>query len=159
MVVGPWEGSVRRRCAMSRKPAKTQHSSTKKPKRNNAPTAAPRTSSTLADLQEQVSSLTRELAEAREQQTATSNVLQVISSSPGELEPVFQAMLENAVRLCEAKFGILFLYDGQAFTAVALHRTSSAYAEARRRPVVVRDLHPDVPLARLSRIPESINNT
>src|ERR1700738_3321284 len=133
MVVGPWEGSVRRRCAMSRKPAKTQHSSTKKPKRNNAPTAAPRTSSTLADLQEQVSSLTRELAEAREPQTAPSNVLQVISSSPGELEPVFQAMLENAVRICEAKFGILFRHDGQAFELAAEFDTPSEFAEFQRR--------------------------
>jgi GAF domain-containing protein len=109
------------------------------------------------DLEKKVEVLTRELAEALEQQAATSEVLRVISASPGELEPVFEAMLENAVRLCEAKFGNLFLYDGQAFTAAALHRASWAYAEARRRPVVVRDLHPDVPLARLSRIPEIIH--
>ena len=110
-----------------------QHSSTKKPKRNNAPTAAPRTSSTLADLQEQISSLTRELAQAREQQTATSNVLQVISSSPGELEPVFVAMLENAVRICEAKFGILFRHDGQAFELAAEFDTPPEFAEFQRR--------------------------
>src|SRR5271165_711835 len=115
MVVGPWEGSVRRRCAMSRKPAKTQHSSTKKPTRNNAPVAARQASSTVADLQEQVSALTRELAQARGEQTATSEVLQVISGSPGELKPVFQTILANATRLCEAKFGTMYLYDGDAF--------------------------------------------
>ena len=121
---------------MSHKPAKTQHSSTKKPKRNNAPTAAPPAGSTLVDLQEQVSALTRELAEAREQQTATSEVLQVISSSPGELEPVFQAMLENATRICAAKFGTLYLRDADAYRAVAIHNAPPAYVEARKRDLV-----------------------
>jgi signal transduction histidine kinase len=118
---------------MSRKPAKTQHSSTKKPKRNNAPTAAPPASSTLADLQEQVSALTRELAEAREQQTATSEVLKVISASPGELQPVFQAMLTNAVRICEAKFGTLYLREGDAFRAAALHNAPPSFVEFWQR--------------------------
>ena len=124
---------MRRRCTMSRKPAKMQHSSTKKPKRNNAPTAAPPASSTLADLQEQVSALTRELAEAREQQTATSEVLKVISASPGELQPVFQAMLTNAVRICEAKFGTLYLREGDAFRAAALHNAPPAFVEFWQR--------------------------
>ena len=80
---------------------------------------------------------TRELTETLEQQTATSEVLRVISSSPGELEPVFQAMLENAVRICEASFGNLVLYENDTFRHVALHGAPLAYAEARRREPVI----------------------
>jgi GAF domain-containing protein len=132
---------------MSRKPAKTQHATTTKPERNNAPTAARQSNSTLADLQEQVGALTRELAEAREQQTAASEVLRVISSSPGDLEPMFQAMLANATHLCEAKFGTLYTYDGNGFHAAAFHNAPPAYVEARKREPVINPL-PDQPLGR-----------
>ena len=72
---------------------------------------------------------TDDLAELLEQQTATSEVLGVISSSPGELEPVFQAMLENATRICEAKFGNLLLLAGDVFERVAIRNTPAKYAE------------------------------
>ena len=79
-----------------------------------------------------VQARTRELSEALEQQTATSEVLSVISSSPGELEPVFQAMLENATRICEAKFGVLFRTSGDAIKAVAMVGAPPAFAEFLR---------------------------
>jgi GAF domain-containing protein len=90
---------------------------------------------TPSDLDEQ---LRRELAEAREQLTATSEVLRVISSSPGELEPVFETILANATRICEAKFGILYLRDGEAFRLRALHGAPPAFAEASWRDPVVQ---------------------
>jgi class 3 adenylate cyclase len=77
--------------------------------------------------------LFNETKEALEQQAATSEVLSIISSSPGELEPVFQAMLENAVRICDAKFGTLYRYESETFAAVALFGTPPAYAEFQRQ--------------------------
>ena len=78
----------------------------------------------LVELKKQLEARTRELAEARanlaesvEQQTATSEVLQVISTSSGELHPVFEAMLANATRLCEASYAILWLREGDQFRA------------------------------------------
>ena len=79
---------------------------------------------------------THELSEALEQQTATSEVLKVISSSPGELEPVFTAMLENATRICDAEFGTLYLRETDAFRAVAIHNAPPAYVQARKGNLV-----------------------
>src|SRR5262249_4391106 len=73
--------------------------------------------------------LLNELRESLQQQTATSEVLSVISGSPAELKPVFQAVLANATRLCEAKFGALLLCEADAFRVVALHNAPAAFEE------------------------------
>src|SRR5262249_41139627 len=80
--------------------------------------------------------LLNELRESLQQQTATSEVLGVISSSPGELQPVFDAMLANATRLCEAKFSTLYLRDGDGFHAASLHNAPPAFAENRKRGLI-----------------------
>ena len=88
----------------------------------------------LNELRQRTTDLTArtgDLTEALEQQTATSEVLQVISSSPGDLQPVFATMLENAVRICDAKFGNIYRWDGDALHLVAAHNTPPAFAEAR----------------------------
>ena len=77
--------------------------------------------------------LLNELRESLQQQTATADVLKVISASPGELEPVFRALLENATRLCEAKFGTLYLYEEGRLRFIAAHDVPSAFADARSR--------------------------
>jgi GAF domain-containing protein len=77
--------------------------------------------------------LLNELRESLQQQTATADVLKVISSSPGELEPVFKTMLENAVRICEARFGTLFRYDGKLFHRVAGTGTPAALVEFQKQ--------------------------
>jgi transcriptional regulator with GAF, ATPase, and Fis domain len=112
----------------SGQPVKGQ--SANRPKARKSPTAQV----SAADLQERLDRRTRERDEALEQLAATSEVLQVISSSPGRLEPVFQTMLENALRICEAKFGTLYLCDGGALRPVAdTQRAPTAYKEARKR--------------------------
>jgi GAF domain-containing protein len=96
--------------------------------------------------------LLNELRESLQQQTATADVLKVISSSPGELEPVFQAMLENATRICEAKFGHLFLREGDDFRAVALESAAPTHPDWLKPGVKVAPLdNPQGPLAQLSR--------
>ena len=85
------------------------------------------------DLERRLVQAKRELGEALERQAATDEVLRVISSSPGELGPVFEAMLANAVRICGANFGNLYLRHGEVFRLAAAHNTPPALAEERRR--------------------------
>jgi len=118
---------MRRRSKIGGKEAKTQRRKTFAPKTTRG------RRSPAAGKETNVARLTRERNEALEQQTATSEVLKVISSSPGGLEPVFQAMLENAVRICGAKFGNLWLREGDAFRIGAMLETPAAYADYLRR--------------------------
>ena len=134
---------------------KTRRRKTTKLKHRKVPTAARRRGSSAADLQKQLDLRTHELAKALEQQTATSEVLRVISSSPGELEPVFQAMLANATRLCEAKFGLLNLRDGEVFRCVAVYKVPKQLHAVRVNEVIRP--HPQSGLARLVRIRQVVH--
>ena len=98
---------------------------------------------------------TNDLTEALEQQTATSEVLQIISSSPGELEPVFAEMLASATRICEAKFGNLFLREGEAFRSVAWHGVDIW----QREPPIIKTDDPHIPLARLVETKQRVHVT
>ena len=112
-----------------RKTSKAQHRKPTRPKRSNAPTATRPASSTLADLQAQVSALTRELAEAREQRTATSEVLRVISTSPTDAQPVYETIVRNAVALCGSLFALVFRFDGDLLHFVAGHSVGPGYVD------------------------------
>jgi signal transduction histidine kinase len=111
---------VGRRRIISRKLARKRQGKKTKPKpQQRAPTAARERSSSVADSREKLDASTRQLNEAIERENATAEVLRVISSSPGELQPVFNVMLENATRICSAKFGMLFRYEAGFFHLVA----------------------------------------
>src|SRR5450631_978446 len=107
-------------------------------KRRNEPKAVRRRKPSAANANEKIALLEHSLRESLQQQTATSEVLKVISSSPNDLEPVFQAVLANATRICGAKFGTLYLYEGDALYATAFHNAPVAFVEARKN----RPLHP-----------------
>ena len=102
-----------------------------------------------ADLENKVELRTSELSESLEQQTATSEVLQVISSSAGELQPVFQKMLENATRICGANFGTMNLYEGGGFNTVALYNAPEAYSATQLHKII--QPHPQSGLGTIER--------
>jgi signal transduction histidine kinase/putative methionine-R-sulfoxide reductase with GAF domain len=118
--------SVRGRKAKTLKVARSSSSS------------APGKETELARLTRERNEALEQLSEALKQQTAASEVLRLISGSPGELGAVFDAMLVNATKLCEARFGILLLWEEDAFRTVALHNAPPAFVEHRRREPVIR---------------------
>jgi len=99
---------------------------------------------------------TDDLTESLEQQTATSEVLRVISRSPGELAPVFKAMLENATRICQASYGVLFLREGTGFRTAATHNVPAAFADERQRNALIEPVPID-PLARLTETKQRVH--
>ncbi len=133
---------MRRRSRAGGEPVKARRHKAARPKRPNAPKAVHTRSVSVPSQETEVARLTRERDQALEQLFAASEVLKVISSSPGELEPVFQAMLANAVRICDAKFGILFRHDNETFNPAALFGVPPALAE------FVRQRGPFRPIAR-----------
>ena len=137
---------MRRRGTLSRKPAKTQRRKPARPKRTRAAMAASQTGRSVSDLQEQLERQARELAEARDERTAIAEVLRAISNSRGDIELVFQAILDHAVRICGAKFGTIFRFDGEAFYFAAEVGTPREYVEFQRqrgsfRPSAAELLH------------------
>ena len=114
-------------------PIKGRRRKPPKPEHHNAPKTAPRSKPSPSSQGRLVARLTHELRETTEQHTATSGILRVISSSPSDLQPVFQAMLKNAVRLCDAKFGNIYRWDGDALHLVATQNVPATFVEARGR--------------------------
>src|SRR5262245_46953121 len=130
---------MRRRSRARSKLAKARSRKAGMRKRGVAPKLRRRISPAAAAQETEPARLTRErdealeqLSEALKQQTAASEVLRLISGSPGELGAVFDAILVNATRLCEARFGILLLWEGDAFRTVALHNAPPAFVEVIR---------------------------
>jgi class 3 adenylate cyclase len=139
---------MRRRTRAGGYPIKARRRNTATPKRRNAPKATRIRSSPIAVKETKVARLTRELQEAHAQQTATSDVLRVISSSPGDLQPVFESMLANAAKLCAAAYGTMWLCEGDGFRAAAIYGDlPAAFRQLRRSGTVFRP-RPTAPLAR-----------
>ena len=138
---------MKRRSRAGGEPIKGRRRKTPEPKRRNVPKIVTRSNSSSTGDETEVARLTRELNEALEQQTATSEVLQVVSSFPGDLQPVFDKMLEKAAGICDAKFGNIYRWDGELLHLAATHKTPPAFADARRRTPLRPD--PKLPLGRV----------
>ena len=147
---------MRRRTSAGGYPSKARRRNTATLKRRNAPKATRSRSSPAAVKETNVARLTRELQEALAQQTATSDVLRVISSSPGDLQPVFESMLANAAKLCAAAYGTMWLCEGDGFRAAAIYGDlPAAFRKLRRSRTVFRP-RPTAPLARAAATREPV---
>lgn len=141
---------MRRRTRAGDYPIKARRRNTATLKRRNAPKATRSRRSPTAVMETKVARLTRELQEALAQQTATSDVLRVISSSPRDLQPVFESMLTNAAKLCAAAYGTMWLCEGDGFRAAAIYGDlPAAFRELRRSGTVFRP-RPGAPLVRVA---------
>ena len=124
---------MKRRSKAGRQPIKGRRQKAAKPTLRNAPKALARSHPLPVQEETEVVRLTHERDEALQQQTAASEVLRVISTSPGDLQPVFEAILEKAVYICDAKFGNLFRFDGTAYWLAAGAGTPPELAEFQRQ--------------------------
>jgi hypothetical protein len=130
---------MRRRSGAGGEPIKGRRPKTPEPKRRIAPKAPAARSNSAAGREEtEVARLTRELSEERKQRTAISEVLHLLSGSHGDLNRLFDTILTNATKLCQANFGALFLCEADAFRIVAQHNAPPAYAELRQREPLTR---------------------
>ena len=126
-----WVEAMKKPSRAGGKPAKARPSKALKLKGRRATKAVPRQSLSSGGPKAKVARLTRELNDLLKRETATSEVLRVISSSPGDLEPVFATMLEKAVRICDAKFGTMYLCDEGKLRFIAAHNVPTAFEEVR----------------------------
>lgn len=124
---------MRRRSKASGTPVKARRRKTLTRTRRNARTALPRRSSSAAGRQGEVARLRRELNQVAEQQVTTAEVLRLIGSSSGDLQPVFESLLASAARLCDAHNGVINRWDGAALNLIATHNMPPAFVELRRR--------------------------
>src|SRR5271165_5291355 len=142
---------MRRRSRAGPERAKSRRRKTKTQKRCGELKKTRLRNSSAADhkTQSDVAQLTRERDDALEREKATAEVLRVISSSPGELQPVAAAMLANATRICEANLGVFHLHEAGAFPVVAMQGATPAFVERHRREPLFRP-KPEHPLGRLA---------
>jgi GAF domain-containing protein len=138
---------MKRRSRAGGEPMKGRRRKTPEPKSRDGPKTVPLSKSSSTGEETEVARLTRELKEALGQQTATLEVLQVVGSSSGDLQPVFDKMLEKATGICDAKFGNIYRWDGEVLHLAATHKTPPAFADARRRTPLRPD--PKLPLGRV----------